>query len=975
MYKSIGNSKHEKPVVPEEIKVRWQKIIDILARVTSAHAALIMRLDQGNLEAFLSSKDSATLFARGMKFDLNSGLFCEKVMRQRQGLLVEDGQNQPEWEKSPTVVQGMTYYLGFPLIWPDGEIFGTICIFDRQKNTQATQLKELVAEIRGLIERDLQMIIDSCEREQLITEISRHRYHLQELVETQTAEILHSKEKAEEFLQFEQLISELFARLVNLPSEEVDREITRSLNLICQFFNVSGCGLFVYLKEDRQVRVLNANFSSVPMPLFVEKNIAAACQLEYQKLLDKKDPLILREENISPVDSCLNGPPLSMVLLPVHLNISKAYLFALWVDNSSYEWTAAYTQRLRLVGKIFVEAIKARDVYDALMKSERGLAEAQLIANLGSWEWDIIEDKHQWSEGCYRVLGLSPQDGGASYERFLATVHPDDRGVVDHANHECIADPNKRYSIEYKVIWPDGTIHVVLAKGDVVIDENRRVVRMIGTVQDITERKQAQEVLAKSESNYRELIQNVNSAILRWDRNGIISFVNEYAQSLFGYSTEKLVGANVNIIVPQKDTEGNDLSVLFRDILDHPDRYVNNINENVCRSGRRVWMSWTNRPIFDEIGNVSEILAIGNDITELKQAKEELEKAFNKLKDLKLLLEAENIYLRDEIELKIGNKEIIGTSLPLKRTLSKARQVARTNTTVLLTGETGTGKGMFARFIHQESDRRNKPFVNVNCAGLPANLIESELFGREKGAFTGSNARQIGRFELANNGTIFLDEIGELPLELQAKLLKVIEDGEFERLGSPHPVKVDVRIIASTNRKLEEEIKKGDFRQDLFYRLNVFPITVPPLRDRKDDIPFLVEAYIAKFNINHKKTIHSISKKGLENLTNYHWPGNVRELINVIERAVIVSNGPELQLVEMLCPTASMIESPQVETPADGLPLAKPLAEIEHEHILTILHQTGWRIEGPKGAARLLHLHPNTLRARMKKHGIKRPGA
>jgi PAS domain S-box-containing protein len=971
---SIGGNKQEKPTVPEEIKVRWQKIIDILAGVTTAQAALIMRLDQGNLEAFLSSKDSAPLFARGMKYDLNSGLFCEKVMRQRQVLLVEDGQNEPEWEKSPTVVQGMTYYLGFPLIWPEGEIFGTICIFDHQNNTQATQLKELVAELRGLIERDLQMIMDSCEREHLIAEISRHRRHLQELVESQTAEILHSKEQAEEFLRFEQFISELFARLVNLPSEEVDREITRSLNHICQFFNVGGCGLFVVFKEDRQVRVLNASFSSVPLPLVVEKSIAAACQLEYQKLLEKKDPLILREENISPVDSSMNGSPISLVLLPVHLDKSKSYLFVLWVENSSYEWMGAYTQRLRLVGKILVEAIKARDVHDALMKSEKGLVEAQLIANLGSWEWDIIEDKHQWSEGFYRVLGLSPRDGSASYERFLATVHPDDREAVDHANHECIADPGKRYSIEYRAICPDGAIHVILARGDVFIDENRRSARMIGTVQDITERKQAEEALAKSESNYRELVQNANSAILRWERNGIISFVNEYAQSLFGYSAEELIGVNVNIIIPQKDTEGNDLSVLFHNILDYPELYVNSINENVCRGGRRVWMSWTNKPIFDENGNVIEILAIGNNITELKQAKEELEKAFDEIKGFKQLLEAENIYLRDEIESKNGCWEIIGSSLPLKRTLSKAKQVARTHTTVLLTGETGTGKGMFARFIHQESDRRNKPFVNVNCAGLPANLIESELFGREKGAFTGSTARQIGRFELANNGTIFLDEIGELPLELQAKLLKVIEDGEFERLGSPHTVKVDVRIIASTNRNLEDEIKKGAFRQDLFYRLNVFPITVPPLRDRKDDIPFLVEAFIAKFNKNHKKTIQSISRKGVENLTNYHWPGNVRELINVIERAAIVSNGPELQLAEMLGPTASSIESPQVETPAGGMPAAKALSEIEHDHILTILQQTGWRIEGPKGAALLLQLHPNTLRARMKKLGIKRPG-
>jgi formate hydrogenlyase transcriptional activator len=303
----------------------------------------------------------------------------------------------------------------------------------------------------------------------------------------------------------------------------------------------------------------------------------------------------------------------------------------------------------------------------------------------------------------------------------------------------------------------------------------------------------------------------------------------------------------------------------------------------------------------------------------------------------------------------------------------RIHKVAPTGTTVLLTGETGTGKGIFARLIHRLSDRRDKPFVNVNCAGLPTNLIESELFGREKGAFTGSTARQIGRFELANGGTIFLDEIGELHLELQAKLLKVIEDREFERLGSPHPVKVDVRVIASTNRNLEEEIKRGKFRQDLYYRLSVFPVTIPPLRHRKEDIQLLVRAYVKRFRKAYQKDIKSISKKTMEFLENYAWPGNVRELINVIERAVIVSDGPELRLAEKT--DAVPVESVREERPTlAALRETKSLAEAEREHILRTLQETGWRIEGQRGAAQLLHIHPNTLRARMKKLGVKRPG-
>jgi formate hydrogenlyase transcriptional activator len=257
---------------------------------------------------------------------------------------------------------------------------------------------------------------------------------------------------------------------------------------------------------------------------------------------------------------------------------------------------------------------------------------------------------------------------------------------------------------------------------------------------------------------------------------------------------------------------------------------------------------------------------------------------------------------------------------------------------------------------------------------LPPNLIESELFGREKGAFTGSSARQIGRFELADGGTLFLDEIGELPPELQSKLLRGIEDGEFERLGSPHPVKVDVRIIASTNRHLEEEVKKGQFRKDLYYRLHVFPITIPPLRQRKKDIPLLVKFYADRFARNHSRNIRSISSHAMKVLENYDWPGNVRELMNVIERSVILSDSPELQLAEQI--DASLAGSEQVSGAAPaGEPEIKGLNAVEREHILRTLRATGWRIDGDNGSARLLGLNPSTVRARMRKLGIHRPGS
>jgi transcriptional regulator with GAF, ATPase, and Fis domain len=366
------------------------------------------------------------------------------------------------------------------------------------------------------------------------------------------------------------------------------------------------------------------------------------------------------------------------------------------------------------------------------------------------------------------------------------------------------------------------------------------------------------------------------------------------------------------------------------------------------------------------------LLGIFRDITARKQAEKELRDALDTIQKLKDRLEAENIYLREEVKLKDRRAAVVSASDPMKYAMHRIRQVAPTNATVLLTGETGTGKNVFARLLHEESKRRDKPFVNVACAGLPANLIESELFGREKGAFTGSTARQIGRFELAHGGTVFLDEIGELPMELQAKLLRVLEDGEFERLGSPHPVKVDVRVIASTNRNLEEEIKNDRFRRDLFYRLNAFPVTLPALRDRREDIPLLVEFFVDRFSKRFSKRFQKVSGETLQALEDYAWPGNVRELINVVERAVIVSSGPELRLAEQLRASPVVCAGENVPTGTEARQ-TKDLAEIERDYILQTLRETGWRIEGPRGAALLLGMNPSTLRTRMRKLNIRRP--
>ncbi|PKN19162.1 MAG: Fis family transcriptional regulator [Deltaproteobacteria bacterium HGW-Deltaproteobacteria-6] len=357
----------------------------------------------------------------------------------------------------------------------------------------------------------------------------------------------------------------------------------------------------------------------------------------------------------------------------------------------------------------------------------------------------------------------------------------------------------------------------------------------------------------------------------------------------------------------------------------------------------------------------------------LQKAKDELEQrvsertrdlqtALAEIETMKDKLEAENIYFRYVDKMKNHLDNIIGESDGLKYVLYRAEQVAPADTTVLILGETGTGKELIAAAIHEMSPRKERPLITVNCAALPANLIESELFGREKGAFTGADTRRMGRFEVANGSTICLDEIGELPLELQIKLLRVIQHHEFERLGSSNTIKVDVRIVATTNRNLEEEVRQGRFRQDLYYRLNVFPITVPPLRLRQGDIPLMVQAFVDRYSRNMGKQITTISRETMKALSDYPWPGNVRELESIIERAVILCRGPVLHLADKL-----EMPSPEISS------AVRTLEETERNQMLKILSETKWRIEGKDGAALILGLNASTLRARMHKLRIVRP--
>ena len=515
-------------------------------------------------------------------------------------------------------------------------------------------------------------------------------------------------------------------------------------------------------------------------------------------------------------------------------------------------------------------------------------------------------------------------------------------------------------------------------------------------LKDMTSSNQPQEALKISETRYRRLFETAQDGILILDaETGQISDVNPFLMEMLGYSYEDFLGKKLWEIGPFKNIKASKDSFLelqdkgyvrFEDLpLETKDgrqiavEFVSNVylvnRHKVIQCNIR---DISERKLLAEVLQTAHLeleqrveertveLRTANEhlrqeIEERRQAEASLSQALSAIESLKDQLEAENIYLLREIIMKHRFADILGQSDGLKYVLYRAEQVAPLNTTVLILGETGTGKELIAAAIHDLSPRKDRPLITVNCAALPGNLMESELFGREKGAFTGADTRQIGRFEVAHGSTLCLDEIGELPLELQAKLLRVIQHNEFERLGSSQTIKVDVRIVATTNRNLEEEVRQGRFRQDLYYRLNVFPITVPPLRQRKEDIPLLVQAFVARYARKLGKQIASIQKETMKALQDYPWPGNIRELESIIERAVILCPGPVLQLADKL-EIASLPFSAGLNT----------LEEVERNQIVKTLSETRCRIEGKDGAAAILGLHPSTLRARMHKLGISR---
>jgi PAS domain S-box-containing protein len=589
---------------------------------------------------------------------------------------------------------------------------------------------------------------------------------------------------------------------------------------------------------------------------------------------------------------------------------------------------------------------------EALRRSESYLAEAQRLSQTGSWAWSPEHDIRYWSEECYRVLSFDPQDGLPRFEDFFHRIHPDDQPGFRELLETAIRE-KAEWQADYRIVHPDGPVRDIHVVGHPVLTTSGHLFEFVGTVIDVTERKRAEEELRRSEMELRQILDLVPQFVAVFGPGGERLYANRIGLDYVGLSLEEW-----------RQTPGTFVS--SRSAFIHPDdreRAARIYSDSARpggsafelelrlrkRDGAYRWFLARFNPLRDEQGQITHWYLASTDIEDRKRAEDRLQ--------------SENVALREEIDKASMFEEIVGTSAALKSVLSRISKVAPTDSTVLITGETGTGKELVARAIHRRSDRASRAFVSVNCAAIPRDLIASELFGHEKGAFTGATQQRLGRFELANGGTIFLDEVGELPAETQIALLRILQEHEFERVGGTRRIRADARVIAATNRDLLAAISAGSFRSDLFYRLHVFPIEMPSLRERREDIPLLVEYFIDRYARKAGKNIKRVNKKTLELLHLYPWPGNIRELQNVIERSVILCETEIFSIDE-----SWLVQPPPALTlePKQHVELPRRLLVQEKDMIEAALKDTGGRVSGIAGAAAKLGIPRSTLESKIR---------
>ena len=761
----------------------------------------------------------------------------------------------------------------------------------------------------------------------------------------------NAAEELRQQLTFEALLADVSAGFVNLRSDQIDVNIENAQQRICECLGFDHSTLWQGSHSEPGILLLTHSYrdpSLLPVP---ERADATLFFPWIYSKIQKKQIVCL--PNIE-----LDVPPDEETDRETYrtFGIKSTLGFPLWIADGPVfgvlsfdattkrrEYPETLVKRLQLIAQVFVSALARQRTENALRSSEMRFRLAAHAANAGLWTIEPVSG-HMWvTEEAKALFGVPPTEE-LNLEKLFDLIHVDDRESVRSAIQEGAKSGEERI-IEYRINHRDGEIRWMHSRGRRGPGDFFEPYTVMGLTTDITERKRATE----AQLRHSALVQSSDDAILSMNLKGIIADWNAAAEKTFGYTAEETIGQNINLLVPL-ELQSQEEQMLVR--LRKGERVEHFETVRLRKDGSSVNISLTLSPITDPTGQILGISKIARDISEARRVQEELQRSYAEIQLLKEKLQAERNYLQEEIK-DIGRYEdIVGQSAVLRRVLKKVEQVAGTDSVVLITGESGTGKELVARAIHERSARKGHVMVKVDCASLPSTLIESELFGRERGAYTGALTKQVGRVETADGSTLFLDEIGELGIDVQSKLLRMVQDGEFERLGSAKTTHVNVRLIAATHRNLEEGVKKGTFREDLFYRLNVFPIHVPPLRERPEDIPLLVTAFLREFEKKMGKKISTVASKTMDELQRYPWPGNIRELRNVVERAVIVTTGEKLNL-----------QLPKTGNGASG----RTLKETEHQLIVATLEKTDWQIKGSKGAAAILGMKPSTLYAMMRR--------